>query len=1024
MMEWIECSERMDRDVIKKDGTAVDIEYFMATHVPFRRLEFIESGDVDSHPAYLSEEQLYDKYIVNKADKHQMLIVRGTNGTGKSHLICWLYNRFVNDNVNYNTDKEKVIFLRRLGNTVRGAVMQMLDEGIVQDKDLQEKFRKFAQAERSQSEEELKTTIYTEYARKISTDSSGKVFSPISCKDISAFLHDKRVEEYMMRIGGPVDRCYQMITVGARTAVTDGTDVIFTQEDFDFPKEVTRSIKREAAEEVRAFYINDLRGEEEKIKKLVNYLNHFTSGVIQSCANITSENARNLFVNLRKSLYQEGKKLTIFIEDFTSFSIVESELITALSVESGGNYSDLCRVTSVIGITDGYYDSFRDNFKDRVTKQIRVNEESYGGENFLFEMAARYLNAIYCKAETVKDWYAGHPSSESLPAAEFEPDYVWDSVRIGEKDYTLYPFNRKSLIALYDRLKVKTPRYFLSYIIQGLFFQFANGMEYKDSWEFPELPSFIDTVTLQPPYADNVENTTYPENDKQRLKVLFSTWGDGTTDAREGNIGGINRKFLADIGLGGFAGIEIRAGKTAQEKTVPPKNVEKRPETITPKLSREEVALNRKRQDIESWFEEKKTLQYSADYNKWVGSFVVQGIAWQDEGYPADFVKERFRSGNFVDIEDSKLDTSRDRAVVVLDRTSETRTILMGLSLFDCYKNWDFDNAAYYQLVLINWLERNKKTFIYNIFGDAVGEEEHPVITWCLAAEYLQRLLYGEKIPVDSDEDTLRYLLTSKPKTTHDDRIDTVWNDAIKYVENKSSDRKLLNTYLISGSNTVMGVVGGDTNSSGKVCFYRTKELLNSFRHLKSKGWDIRDELGTFTSSQYENVRKYLSDIYARISAVVESEKKLAMDTLKAFEALVGKNASFEDYLEVVNEIQSFFANCNLAHEPYKTALKIKFDDEPAEQAKAVMECFDALRNASAGKGETELLIFFAHRPIEVLNETVGNLKEVENLAARLREKHEKTLGDAEQIDPLLLDAMLKKLEALSDEISEMEVEV
>ena len=42
-MNWIECSERMDKYVIKKDGTAVDNEYFMATHVPFRELEFHES---------------------------------------------------------------------------------------------------------------------------------------------------------------------------------------------------------------------------------------------------------------------------------------------------------------------------------------------------------------------------------------------------------------------------------------------------------------------------------------------------------------------------------------------------------------------------------------------------------------------------------------------------------------------------------------------------------------------------------------------------------------------------------------------------------------------------------------------------------------------------------------------------------------------------------------------------------------------------------------------------------------------
>ena len=106
-------------------------------------------------------------------------------------------------------------------------------------------------------------------------------------------------------------------------------------------------IKKDAAEEVRNYYLYDLRDDEDAIAKLVSYLNHFTSSVMQSCANITSENARDLFVNLRKSLCKEGKNLTIFIEDFTSFSIVESELITALAVENGGEYSDLCRASYI-----------------------------------------------------------------------------------------------------------------------------------------------------------------------------------------------------------------------------------------------------------------------------------------------------------------------------------------------------------------------------------------------------------------------------------------------------------------------------------------------------------------------------------------------------------------------------------------------------------------------------------------------------------------------------------------------------
>ena len=54
-MNWIDCSDRMDQYVIKKDGTAVDNEYFMATHVPFRELEFIEFGDTDSKPINLTE---------------------------------------------------------------------------------------------------------------------------------------------------------------------------------------------------------------------------------------------------------------------------------------------------------------------------------------------------------------------------------------------------------------------------------------------------------------------------------------------------------------------------------------------------------------------------------------------------------------------------------------------------------------------------------------------------------------------------------------------------------------------------------------------------------------------------------------------------------------------------------------------------------------------------------------------------------------------------------------------------------
>lgn len=1025
-MNWIECSDRMDQYVIKKDGTAVDVEYFMATHVPFRDLEFMEFGDSDAKPRHLSEEQIYDQYIVNRADKHQMLIVRGTHGSGKSHLICWLHNRFISDPVNYNSEKEKVIFLRRLRNTVRGAVQQMIDEGVVRDQELKEKFEKFTASTQSQSEEEFKATIYGEYARKAQTDASGAVFKPILCKNIAAFLYDIRVQDYMMREGGPIDRCYQKITSGATSVVTEAADIIFTEEDFQFPRDVTRAISKNSAEEVKSFYMNDLRDDEKMVKKLTDYLNHFTSGVIQGCANITSENARDLFVNLRRSLHKEGKNLTIFIEDFTSFSIVESELITALSVENGGNYSDLCRVTSVIGITDGYYGSFRDNFKTRVTKQINVTEQSYSGEAFLLEMAARYLNAIYASREAVTSWYQGQAVEDTLPQSQFQPNFDWDKVEIGEESYTLYPFNKNSILRLYDKLKVKTTRNFLTYVIQHFFERFADGMEYKDDWTFPELPPYIETVTLQPPYADSVEGAAISETDKQRLKVLFKIWGDETTEADETTIGGISKAFLKDIGLGDFAGI----GKVDGNKPEDDKNPEKAPKTAppdsemppkAPQMTKKEMSFRRKIQDITAWFEEKKTLEYASDYNKWVGDFVLQGIAWQDEGLPGDFALQRKNSGNFVDIEDSKLDTSRDRAVVAMDRTSESRTVLMGLTMLDFYGNWSFENAAYYQMIMVGWLKKNKKEFINNIFGDTVGAKEHPILTWYLAAEYLQRLLYSEKLNVKSDFELIKKLVLTKIPDKREERLNTSWNDVVTYLINQNTMRTTIHTNLNSGSKTIMGIIG--EKKSGDVRFFRTWELLNSIEHLKEKQWDIRDELEACTSAQYKDVRDFLSQLYTRVDAVIAEEKKLARACLKSFQGKVGEAPTEEAYLDIIDQISQFYVNCGTAHESYKSELKMKFEEEPETQAKKAVGGYKSIKKALAEFDEISLLRFFAGKPVESLDTILKSLDEIEKFAGTLEEKHKKLIGDTGQlVDPLVVEAALSKLGELSDRLEGLEV--
>ena len=108
-MKWLEAAARMEAHVIKKDSTSTDSDYFMATHVPFQSLEFIASGDTGLSPRRLTEEDIYHNCFAANSNHHQMIMVRGTNGTGKSHLICWLYNRLVFDREHYDPEKEKVV---------------------------------------------------------------------------------------------------------------------------------------------------------------------------------------------------------------------------------------------------------------------------------------------------------------------------------------------------------------------------------------------------------------------------------------------------------------------------------------------------------------------------------------------------------------------------------------------------------------------------------------------------------------------------------------------------------------------------------------------------------------------------------------------------------------------------------------------------------------------------------------------------------------------------------------------------
>ena len=345
----------------------------------------------------------------------------------------------------------------------------------------------------------------------------------------------------------------------------------------------------------------------------------------------------------------------------------------------------------------------------------------------------------------------------------------------------------------------------------------------------------------------------------------------------------------------------------------------------------------------------------------------------------------------------------------------------MGLAIFDYHGNsWNFDNAPYYQTVMINWIERSKQAIISSIFGNCIGAKEHQVITWCIAAEYIERLLSGENLDRLSTEKLLQRIF-GKSKANQVTRTNKDWNDVLTYLHNQEAMQQIVHDSLVHGSNTLMGVVG-DT-SSGNVKFFRTAELFNSIEHLKKAGWNISSELQNPTVKFFDNIRAYLQVLYTKAQAVTDREKSLSEETIKKFEELIGANPTEQDYIKAVNEISNFYKTCSAAHELYSSELKMRFDEPPAKQARAAISLYQTLKKAVQSNDSMELLLIFSKAPREKLDEINSALTKIEEFAKTLQARHSKLLGNVREIDPLILNGALAKLDQLSITISRMEAE-
>lgn len=918
--------------VIRNDAIYQEAYDVLAIHTPFDNLKFVHGNFEYETAVIMDEEKFYSDVIGKRMDEHQFYVVQGDPGTGKSHFIRWLKERYSKA----APDNEVIVFITRNTNTLKSSIDQILSIPVFSEEFKDKHLKAFMDAQVNLSSEELKQNIVHQFAALISADQD----APYYREELYDFFVNRRVkEEVLLKEGGPIERIAKKLVPEDVSKRYDDIELRFYEEDFRF--DANKLIRELNSDEDRASKkcINFVRRINTVRKDVVEYLNGKIERVIQNTIKLQEKDLRELFLRIRQELYKMGKNLTLFIEDITSFPGVDRGVIESLVIEHTGENANLklCRLISVVGITNWYYDSqFPDNLKQRVTGRIILDEETlFYSKEKVAQMVAKYMNAIYQDAEALKRWYESGASPSQLPIQTYVPTEKWSSVEVDKRLMSIYPFSPDFLWNVYSWLKVKTARYFLHQLKEFLQYYVLNEtvLLEEDKMGGVKLP------VLDPTWDDRFKKI-YPDQ-YERISVFVRLYGDGSYAFEERDsqlyFCGIEEEIFSHFG---FDIRKLYDGNKQEAKTEPgrPRQVGRRIEPERPVDRKEDAERGNLDEyaeileEIDQWMKG-RSLRKFIRLRDSLTSAILQFINWEEEGVPKSLAYKNITDST-VSIEGQ---SAMARRGVQLKRDGLGKKALIALAAWNYLGNrsWNFENSAEHLVNFIVWLEVNKQEILRAATTGEVDPEETAEIY--LVYEVIIQSILSPDENIKSNKE----LLYSKIFKNYDIRIDEnryagasgKWNELLRYITRNKNDLLNLHSDILAFFNLPLGEASSDILNP-KTFYFDSALILNKLENIVDGGMNINRLLSKLGELQNVKSFRMIYEVLRRVTESISEQKKLVEELL-----LHIKNnyvRSFDDHdLEVLIEgIKKFI-------ERYQKVLKNPVTSKIAEFLKSQLSDAD-----------------------------------------------------------------------------------
>jgi hypothetical protein len=905
----LRCLEQRDlARVLPIQALAHDKTTFLATHTPIRNLDVVRTTKkgVD----YLSEpsDQGVLRLLLNAPEvESSLMVVRGSKGSGKSHLIKWLYHKL------RSGEGAKPIFLERSDSSLRSTIERLLEEFGESESvaDLRQRLSGISDRLTETGREiKLLDELAMELTPGAREDSplrpTKEELSVIERCRLPHLLRNDRIRRSLVEVGGTrpgfakrlLDKLLPTAQSERRAGAVD--HVHFDRDDLAALYRIPDDKVSFAPTDYDA--LRTIRQSDDALKGTVQSLiQRASEAAIQHILKIEPSDLVRLFKDLRERIYP--RRLLLLIEDVSVFQGVDQQLLESLipddfhSEDTGGKPRS--PILSVIGITDEYFrdvvDS-RGNFsEDRITYHIRLTGDhdpsasALRGEGAV-EFAARYLNILRHEpeAEAVRKWASDHDALHAPPSScehcseRMRCHMAFEYIEIGDQRYGLFPFNRRALISLTNALQTlsgvsePTPRNLMSLIRETVM-----AVKRHKTFPFPSEQIFgsnINTALASPISAGRRAKLAAYGHDTDRTVQLLRWWGDGslfTDETEDGRFtAGIHDCVFETFGLKPPAEIIDADGERPGPAPQEPEQggVGPKPRgTSNPKSDPRREQAKREFEDLQTWVDG-GDLVSAPDHRKRLFTAAKSAITWETHGIPKWF-GEHMCKEKLVGFEGVARGSKSGRPAYEVARNEETRAALEALGELD--RRTDTEPVEPDTLDLTIGLIANARDALIDFVCDRLPSTSDGE-AWdagCAAVRllYLDRICRKPRIAMDMERglgDLVHDLLWDPTQPRLVEGRSEKWDDLLRTLPfgTDAHDR------LVGLATKWLGLTQG---SGGQRICMRTAHAIRALRPIQSgEVWVPFD--GSVTD---------LTDLHPDLGFVAELEKKALAHFISAISA-------------------------------------------------------------------------------------------------------------------------------------------